>query len=389
MEKKISTKKFVEIFLLALGTIAIAEILARIVLWIPPGTFTSASTDFGIVRYGYSAGGRGDLAPNQNGIWLSNPHRPYSLQTNSVGLRNVEELSQDENTLRILAIGDSFTFGPYVENEDTWPAQLETSLNTRFYPTKQFEVLNAGISGYTAADQLEYLREKGLALNPDLVLLGVFPNDIIDYRPHKRAELGRPDSAIENTRFWLANYSALYTGAKIIGYKVLDIGQNREFRPPEGSIPASLPQQYDMLFVDTDDPEVQLYREEYEEDLRETIRLLEENNIPFGILIFPMYEQLPEEGFPDYPQQFVIEIAEDTQTPYLDLLPIFQTEGEIETLYLLHYDPTIAVPEDVGAWAEWSRYEGDGHLSRYGYYVTAQAVADFLVSANLVADPVN
>jgi hypothetical protein len=42
-------------------------------------------------------------------------HRPYNVQTNSVGFRNTEEPSA--SAFQMLAVGDSQTFGPYLANE--------------------------------------------------------------------------------------------------------------------------------------------------------------------------------------------------------------------------------------------------------------------------------
>ena len=44
--------------------------------------------------------------------------------TNNAGLRNAEELS--DKAFHILAVGDSQTFGPFLANEDTWPAWTES-----------------------------------------------------------------------------------------------------------------------------------------------------------------------------------------------------------------------------------------------------------------------
>ena len=107
-----------------------------------------------------------------------------------VGLRNLDEL--DPDAYHILAVGDSFTFGPFISDMDTWPAQLEAELHNRD-PQRPVQVLNAGIAGYTIADELAHLQDKGVALNPDMVIIQVYPNDVSDYRAHKREEFARPD----------------------------------------------------------------------------------------------------------------------------------------------------------------------------------------------------
>ena len=60
---------------------------------------------WGPLRYYHSPSGLGDLVPNQNGLWVILFHRPYNVQTNSVGFRNTEEPSA--SAFQILAVGDS------------------------------------------------------------------------------------------------------------------------------------------------------------------------------------------------------------------------------------------------------------------------------------------
>ena len=118
--------------------------------------------NYGVVKYFFNRiEGGGDLAPDQDGVWAIWPHRPYHVQTNSDGLRNADEFD-NEHDFVILAVGDSFTFGPYVPNEDTWPAQLERLLDIDLGTRSTAQVLNAGVSGYTIVDEYHYLYEWGV-----------------------------------------------------------------------------------------------------------------------------------------------------------------------------------------------------------------------------------
>jgi len=71
----------------------------------------------------------------------------------------------------ILALGDSFTYGYEVSDDETWPAYLERGLNIR--------VINAGVTGY-GLDQA-VLRAEALIpkFRPDVVILGFIPHDIV------------------------------------------------------------------------------------------------------------------------------------------------------------------------------------------------------------------
>ena len=162
------------------ATLLGGEMLARMWDWRASGFEGSAGDSYGSGRYYHSYTGAGDLAPNQDGHWVIWFHRPYHVQTNSVGLRNTEEPSS--TAFRIYAVGDSQTFGPYLENEDTWPAWTENALRRHYGDGKRVQVFNAGIAGYTISDQLALLKDKGVAFKPGLVVLGVFENDLLDLR---------------------------------------------------------------------------------------------------------------------------------------------------------------------------------------------------------------
>jgi len=95
------------------------------------------------------------------------------VKTNSIGLRErpLEELRLSK--FRILAIGDSFTFGAGINREQTWPAQLERALDKQF-PSSSITVINGGIFGYNLAQIRDLTEELLPEFSPQLVILGVF-----------------------------------------------------------------------------------------------------------------------------------------------------------------------------------------------------------------------
>lgn len=65
----------------------------------------------------------------------------YKININNMGYRDLKDrvAEKTENTFRVLAFGTYQTFGFGVDTKDTYPSQLERSLNERF-PQKSFEV---------------------------------------------------------------------------------------------------------------------------------------------------------------------------------------------------------------------------------------------------------
>jgi lysophospholipase L1-like esterase len=73
---------------------------------------------------------------------------------------------------RILAIGDSGTFGQGVKRDEAWPKILE-NLNSNI------EVMNFGVPGALLSDSLYYLRHFLLPYKPDVIIVCLFmANDI-------------------------------------------------------------------------------------------------------------------------------------------------------------------------------------------------------------------
>src|SRR5262245_7755825 len=95
------------------------------------------------------------------------------LSSNSRGLRGRAEhdYAKPPGVIRIVTLGDSFTFGEEVGDDETWSHQLEELLPGS-------EVLNLGVHGYAHDQMLLYLQEEGVRYHPDVVLLGFMGDDM-------------------------------------------------------------------------------------------------------------------------------------------------------------------------------------------------------------------
>ena len=98
-----------------------------------------------------------------------------SLRTNSLALRDREyALTKPAGTVRVLALGDSVTFGVQLRDGEPWESRLEVGLEGGPCPV---EVLNLGVPGYNMEQSVLRFRKRGLELDPDLVLLQWGTND--------------------------------------------------------------------------------------------------------------------------------------------------------------------------------------------------------------------
>lgn len=104
--------------------------------------------------------------------------RGYATEfsTNALGLRGSE--IGPKTRPRILAFGDSFTWGWGVPQGAEWIHEAAREIEREGGPA--VETVNCGVNGYGTDNALVLLEEIGEDLAPDLVLLGFFANDFTD-----------------------------------------------------------------------------------------------------------------------------------------------------------------------------------------------------------------
>ncbi|MBP7830484.1 MAG: hypothetical protein KA248_11250 [Kiritimatiellae bacterium] len=105
----------------------------------------------------------------------------YDYRHNAFGFRDGEhELSPPPGVRRILGLGDSFTYGVGAAFEETYLYRLEQNLNAREEKHPRVEIIKAGIPRYFPEPERILLEKLGLQFQPDLVIVGFVPNDVID-----------------------------------------------------------------------------------------------------------------------------------------------------------------------------------------------------------------
>ena len=119
----------------------------------------------------------GVLFRHKPGVEVSFRH--FDLKVNKLGFRGPEiTVEKPEDTCRILVLGDSVAFGWGVDDEVTFLRLLENRLNGALGDGRRYEVVNTGHPMYDSMQELSVLRDRGLALDPDVVLLVYVVNDI-------------------------------------------------------------------------------------------------------------------------------------------------------------------------------------------------------------------
>ena len=97
---------------------------------------------------------------------------------------------KDKERLRILILGDSFTFGDEVSDDETYSHYLQEML-------PHAEVINMGVHGYGHDQMLILFKEEGVKYQPDIVILGFLALDmsrnLLEFR-----DFAKPRFVLEN-----------------------------------------------------------------------------------------------------------------------------------------------------------------------------------------------
>ena len=126
-------------------------------------------------RY-YGWGNRRNGRARMCGCVGSKKEYDVDVTTNEAGMRGP---TPPPDARRVLVLGDSFTAGMQVADDQVYPRLLEARLNAR--AGRRVAVLNAGVNGWSTDNELLYWRREGIDWKPELVLL-VFDttNDVFE-----------------------------------------------------------------------------------------------------------------------------------------------------------------------------------------------------------------
>lgn len=256
--------------------------------------------------------------------WSGQPHasgRHTGVQVafNAFGLRDAERSPQPApGTVRVLALGDSVTFGMGVPQDLTYPRQAEALLSrARGAPV---EVLNMGMPGYNTLHQLAQLRELGLSLQPKIVVVGFLYNDI-ELSSGQRGEgvvkekeqvsLGRQiKSGINAAALWLKKNSLFVAwvspriGNALRPFGVKGLGQVGEIKDQ---------------YVDSNPNWRRM-----QEALLEMKRITAERGIELVVMVIPAMTRFTDAAYPikEY-HEAVAGFCRENGIKVLDLLPKF------------------------------------------------------------------
>ncbi|HLP49819.1 MAG TPA: GDSL-type esterase/lipase family protein [Chitinophagales bacterium] len=144
----------------------------------------------------------------------------HEIRANSIGANDREWPLEKTKPLRIACLGDSFTDGVGAPRDSSYPAQLQTMIDSS-------EVFNAGIAGNDPFWAYMFLKQKLIAYKPDVVLFTINSSDIFETVNRGGFERFGADGNTHFTRkapWWEIAYAHSYL-VRLVIHKVL--GYNR------------------------------------------------------------------------------------------------------------------------------------------------------------------
>lgn len=133
------------------------------------------------------------------------PPKKYfvSYKFNALGCRGKDyPIPRPGGTVRIVLLGDSFTLGVGVHEEDTFGCQLERLLNEKIAAQSSgniYEVINCGVSGFGTQEERLFYQLFASRYMPDIVLLTMVWNDNMSFADEmKKGYVNRKPAKLES-----------------------------------------------------------------------------------------------------------------------------------------------------------------------------------------------
>jgi len=301
------------------------------------------------------------LKANLNLTITGHPEFRYTVRTNAAGLRD----DPFEGPQDIAAIGDSFTFGLGVENDQSWPQRLET--------LSGHSVANLGWAGWNSYVYPAALRRHAIPLQSQIWLWAFFANDLPESAGAEAfITSGKTDYKAEAARdselpplLQLRTVQLLAVLAQPDLALLANSGQPFE----QGSLKMRI-SDYPWRMTDPADPEVERGWQLTADALAETAQLAAENGAQVMVIFIPAREHVYWQNIAtamleqdvaqlDDAAARLGEIAAANGFAYLNLLDGFRQRAENgELLY----------------------FPSDGHWNVAGHELAAQLIDDALRS---------
>lgn len=324
--------------------------------------------------------------------------RPHVPVRGSIGVTNSQGFRDRERTFerapgvpRVLALGDSITWGAGVGYDETFTALLEGTLRAA---APGAEVINVGVPGWGPHEEFHLLKVYGIKLQPDLVLLDFFVGNDIQNERWEDTNLARILVVAGQSYYVHSNgnrvhdllgldrwflYHDLNYLIKVGAGRLRRAGEPREGGTPAGETAPLVSRAHyvkairerDDIYLKADSPLFQEHWRRTLATLAEIRDYLKSRNVPLVLVLIPDHVQLdrelqreflsvigaaPEQYDFEKPQRLLRDWCANNGVRLLDLLPVFQADADPRRFY----------------------FTNDYHLTAAGHQMAAGAIAPVL-----------
>lgn len=324
------------------------------------------------------------LVPNTDSRF-EQPDFSYIQHVNSLGLRGKESsFKKPSHHYRVLMLGDSFTMGKGMEDDQTFSALLEVSLNQRrVCGSTTFEALNGGVDSY--APVLSYLQLSGdlAPLEVDLVLLNLDLSDLLQEAAYRKEAVydstgeiigvpgsKRPILFNQRIRSWIDQHTfftrlLLFHTNKWLGYQDLTV---------QGVVTRANPEllKYTLAEdkINRDEQWTQIF-----DSIAKIKKLADKRSTAFALVIYPWGHQVSETEWVPGRYNFAPKGA-TVSDKYLDTIDQRSKQLGIELVNL--FPAFRAYKGDAPLY-----FKYDMHWTAEGHKVVALALEKYLVEKHL------
>ena len=286
-------------------------------------------------------------------VSLENSELTFLCKHNSEGLRDVEHTKEKpKGTVRILGLGDSFTYGFGVAYEDTYLCLLEKKLNDSPLLTQQVEIIKAGIPGSFPQTQRIFLEHYGKDYDPDLIIVGFLPNDVVNtnaginyFKVTKEGDL-----IVFNTNWFYRALRFLYFKSHL--WRII-------FRATYWQLSAKFFDHWEDVYKKDGFHEKNWKK--IENEYTKILTIARNTGARLVIVHIPESILPSKDSHRTYPAERLSEWCKENDATFIDTLPFFIREGDFKKLFF-----------------------NDGHCNENGHKIIAQAIYSQLLSSKLI-----
>lgn len=235
---------------------------------------------------------------------------------NPSGFRGPAFTPKPPGIFRMVFLGDSFTFGEGVRNEDTYPEVAAHLLREEGH---RVESCNLGVGGYNTTQEATALNVFGFDLQPDVVILGYTLNDaeppLFEIDPAGGQPIRRPrEAAIEAEGAPQRPPGSLLYRLRL-ARMIWQVQRQRHLTKQTVGY-------YQSLYASDS-----AGREESERALREIVAECRDRGIPCIVVMFPLMYQLSDAYPFEAIHQQIGEVVREAGGQFVDLLPALKGQN--------------------------------------------------------------